>query len=95
MRLGVNVDHVATLRQARKARYPDPVTAAALAELAGAGQITIHLREDRRHIQERDLKLMREVLDHYLEQRAVFSRRVVRDLQALDDESMDESGTGR
>ena len=60
MRLGVNVDHVATLRQARKARYPDPVTAAALAELAGAGQITIHLREDRRHIQERDLKLMRE-----------------------------------
>jgi pyridoxine 5-phosphate synthase len=60
MRLGVNVDHVATLRQARKARYPDPVTAAALAELAGAGQITIHLREDRRHIQERDLKLLRE-----------------------------------
>ncbi|MFT3836006.1 MAG: pyridoxine 5'-phosphate synthase [Myxococcaceae bacterium] len=60
MRLGVNVDHVATLRQARKSRYPDPVTAAAIAELAGAGQITIHLREDRRHIQERDLKLMRE-----------------------------------
>ncbi len=60
MRLGVNVDHVATLRQARKSRYPDPVTAAAMAELAGAGQITIHLREDRRHIQERDLKLLRE-----------------------------------
>ena len=59
-RLGVNVDHVATLRQARKAIYPDPVTAAALAELAGAGQITIHLREDRRHIQERDLKVLRE-----------------------------------
>ncbi len=59
-RLGVNVDHVATLRQARKAHYPDPVTAAALAELAGAGQITIHLREDRRHIQDRDLRVLRE-----------------------------------
>jgi pyridoxine 5-phosphate synthase len=58
-RLGVNVDHVATLRQARKATYPDPVTAAAMAELAGAGQITIHLREDRRHIQDRDLKVLR------------------------------------
>jgi pyridoxine 5-phosphate synthase len=59
-RLGVNVDHVATLRQARRGIYPDPVTAAALAEAAGAGQITIHLREDRRHIQDRDLKLLRE-----------------------------------
>jgi pyridoxine 5-phosphate synthase len=59
-RLGVNVDHVATLRQARKAAYPDPVTAAAIAELAGAGQITIHLREDRRHVQERDLKVLRQ-----------------------------------
>ena len=60
IRLGVNVDHVATLRQARKTRYPDPVTAAALAELAGAGQITVHLREDRRHIQERDLRILRQ-----------------------------------
>lgn len=59
-RLGINVDHVATLRQARGTRYPDPVTAAAIAELAGAGQITIHLREDRRHIQERDLRVLRE-----------------------------------
>ena len=59
-RLGVNVDHVATLRQARKTTYPDPVTAAAIAELAGAGQITLHLREDRRHIQERDLKVLRQ-----------------------------------
>lgn len=59
-RLGVNVDHVATVRQARRARYPDPVAAAALAELGGAEQITLHLREDRRHIQDRDLKLMRE-----------------------------------
>jgi pyridoxine 5-phosphate synthase len=60
IRLGVNVDHVATLRQARKTRYPDPVTAAAFAELAGAGQITVHLREDRRHIQERDLRILRQ-----------------------------------
>src|SRR6185295_14270888 len=58
-RLGVNVDHVATLRQARRTSYPDPVTAAALAELGGAEQITIHLREDRRHIQDRDLKVLR------------------------------------
>lgn len=60
-RLGINVDHVATLRQARRASYPDPVAAAVLAELAGAGQITVHLREDRRHIQDRDLKILRGV----------------------------------
>jgi pyridoxine 5-phosphate synthase len=59
-RLGVNVDHVATVRQARKGGYPDPVAAAVLAELAGAQQITLHLREDRRHIQDRDLRLLRE-----------------------------------
>jgi pyridoxine 5-phosphate synthase len=58
-RLGVNVDHVATLRQSRRTLYPDPVAAAVLAELAGADQITIHLREDRRHIQERDLSILR------------------------------------
>jgi len=58
-RLGVNVDHVATLRQSRRTAYPDPVAAAMLAELAGADQITIHLREDRRHVQERDLTIMR------------------------------------
>src|SRR5688572_4966459 len=56
--LGVNVDHVATLRQARGTRYPDPVTAALIAEQAGADSITIHLREDRRHIQERDLEVL-------------------------------------
>ena len=60
--LGINVDHVATLRQARGTRYPDPVAAAVLAELGGADQITIHLREDRRHIQERDLRIMRETV---------------------------------
>ena len=56
--LGVNVDHVATVRQARGTRYPDPVAAALIAERAGADSITIHVREDRRHIQERDLELM-------------------------------------
>jgi pyridoxine 5-phosphate synthase len=56
--LGVNVDHVATLRQARGSRYPDPVAAALLAEQAGADSITIHLREDRRHIQDRDLEVL-------------------------------------
>ena len=62
MRLGVNIDHVATIRQARRAREPEPVTAAALAELAGADGITVHLRGDRRHIQDRDLRLLREVV---------------------------------
>jgi pyridoxine 5-phosphate synthase len=62
LRLGVNVDHVATLRQARRAEAPDPVQAALLAEEAGADGITVHLREDRRHIQERDVTLMRQRL---------------------------------
>jgi len=62
IRLGVNVDHVATVRQARKVEAPDPVEAALLAEKAGADGITVHLREDRRHIQERDVELMRERL---------------------------------
>lgn len=60
--LGVNVDHVATLRQARRGTSPDPVAAAVIAELAGARQITLHLREDRRHIQDRDLQLMRKTV---------------------------------
>lgn len=60
--LGVNIDHVATLRQARGTRYPDPVQAALLAEQAGADLITVHLREDRRHIQERDVERLSEVL---------------------------------
>jgi pyridoxine 5-phosphate synthase len=59
IRLGVNVDHVATVRQARRAEYPDPVEAALLAEKAGADGITVHLREDRRHIQERDVERLR------------------------------------
>ena len=62
IRLGVNVDHVATLRQQRGTAYPDPVFAASISELAGAHQITIHLREDRRHIQDRDLRVMRQTV---------------------------------
>ena len=61
-RLGVNIDHVATLRQARGGKEPDPVWAAVLAELGGADGITVHLREDRRHIQDRDLRLLRETV---------------------------------
>ncbi len=60
--LGINIDHVATLRQARGTRYPDPVKAALDAEEAGADGITVHLREDRRHIQERDVRVLKEVL---------------------------------
>jgi pyridoxine 5-phosphate synthase len=56
--LGVNIDHVATIREARQVNYPDPVTAAAIAEMAGADQITVHLRGDRRHIQERDIAIL-------------------------------------
>ncbi len=60
--LGVNIDHVATMRQARRTRYPDPVYAALMAEQAGADSITLHLREDRRHIQDRDVSALRDVL---------------------------------
>jgi pyridoxine 5-phosphate synthase len=60
--LGVNIDHVATLRQARRIDYPDPVHAALLAEQSGADSITLHLREDRRHIQDRDVTLLRRLL---------------------------------
>jgi pyridoxine 5-phosphate synthase len=63
-RLGVNVDHVATVRQARRADVPDPVAAAVLAELAGADGITVHLREDRRHVQERDVRALRAFVRH-------------------------------
>ncbi|MEZ0313061.1 MAG: pyridoxine 5'-phosphate synthase [Myxococcota bacterium] len=61
-KLGVNIDHIATIRQARRTKYPDPVAAAAIAEAAGADQITVHLREDRRHIQERDVRILRETV---------------------------------
>lgn len=62
MDLGVNIDHVATIRQARQTNEPDPVTAAALAQLGGADGITVHLREDRRHIQDRDFRILRQTV---------------------------------
>ncbi len=62
MKLGVNVDHVATVRQARRTNEPDPIAAAILAELGGADSIVVHLREDRRHIQDRDLRILRETV---------------------------------
>lgn len=65
-RLGVNIDHVATIRQARGGREPEPVSAAILIESAGADGIVVHLREDRRHIQDRDLKLLRQIVTTHL-----------------------------
>ena len=64
--LGVNIDHVATIRQARRTVEPDPIGAAVLAELAGADGITVHLREDRRHIQDRDVRLLRQTVRSHL-----------------------------
>ncbi len=65
--LGVNVDHIATIREARKGREPDPIIAASLAELAGADGIVVHLREDRRHIQERDVRILRKTIQGKLD----------------------------
>jgi pyridoxine 5-phosphate synthase len=76
--LSVNVDHVATVREARKINQPDPVTAAHLAELAGADGITIHLRGDRRHIQDRDLKLMRQTVKTKLNLEMAVNQEIIR-----------------
>ena len=64
--LGINIDHIATLRQVRRGRYPDPVHAALAAEMAGADSITLHLREDRRHIQDRDVHTLRDLLKTHM-----------------------------
>ena len=61
-KLGVNIDHIANIREARKAIHPDPIAAALIAEMAGADGITVHLRQDRRHIQDKDLRLLREIV---------------------------------
>lgn len=66
IRLGVNIDHIATVRQARRAAEPDPVAAAVVAQIGGADGVTVHLREDRRHIQDRDLRLLRPVVTRIL-----------------------------
>ncbi len=76
--LGVNVDHVATLRQARGTKYPDPLFAAMLAEQAGADSITVHLREDRRHIQDRDVRACKEALQTRLNLEMAASEEMVR-----------------
>ena len=64
--LGINIDHIATLRQARRGRYPDPIHAALAAEMAGADSITLHLREDRRHIQDNDVRVLRGLLKTHM-----------------------------
>ncbi|GAB4432876.1 MAG: pyridoxine 5'-phosphate synthase [bacterium] len=77
VKLGVNIDHVATLRQARQIEYPDPVYAAVLAELGGADGITVHLREDRRHIQSRDVFLLRQIIKTRLNLEMAATREMV------------------
>ncbi|HOI96666.1 MAG TPA: pyridoxine 5'-phosphate synthase [Syntrophobacter fumaroxidans] len=76
-RLAINVDHVATVRQARRASEPDPVTAAALAELAGAHGIVVHLREDRRHIQDRDVQVLRQTVKSKLNLEMAATREMI------------------
>ena len=83
MRLAVNIDHIATLRQARKADEPDPVVAAAICELAGAAGITVHMRGDRRHIQERDVELLRQTVQTWLNVEMAATREMVRLAQQL------------
>jgi len=78
MKLSVNIDHIATVRQARMTDEPDPVAAAVIAELAGADGITIHLRGDRRHIQERDLELLRKVIRTKLNMEMALSMEMVK-----------------
>lgn len=99
-KLGVNVDHVATIREARKTNEPDPVAAAIAAELAGADSIICHLREDRRHIQDRDLRLLREVVRTYLnlemaatEQMVKIALAIVPDMVTLVPEKREEVTT--
>jgi pyridoxine 5-phosphate synthase len=99
-RLAVNVDHVANIRQARKIDIPDPVTAAALVELAGAHGIVVHLREDRRHIQDRDVRLLRETVKTKLnlemaatEEMIGFSKEIKPDLVTLVPEKREELTT--
>ncbi len=81
--LGVNIDHVATIRQARGGNEPEPVTAALLAEMAGADGITAHLREDRRHIQDRDVRILREVVTTHLNLEMAATDEMVRIALAL------------
>jgi pyridoxine 5-phosphate synthase len=81
--LGVNIDHVATLRQARRVAYPDPIHAALLAEQSGADSITLHLREDRRHIQDRDVTLMRQLLKTRMNLEMAVTEEMIRIAQSV------------
>lgn len=78
MKLGVNIDHVATLRQARRGKNPDPVWAASICELAGCDSIVCHLREDRRHIQDRDVYLLKQVVKTRLNLEMALSEEIIR-----------------
>ncbi|MBW2091221.1 MAG: pyridoxine 5'-phosphate synthase [Deltaproteobacteria bacterium] len=98
--LSVNVDHVATIRQARGGREPDPVVAAAMAELAGAEGIIVHLREDRRHIQDRDVRLLRETIQTKLnlemaatEEMLKIAREIIPEMSTLVPEKREELTT--
>ncbi|HBU69608.1 MAG TPA: pyridoxine 5'-phosphate synthase [Elusimicrobia bacterium] len=78
IKLGVNIDHIATLRQARREAEPDPVAAAAICELAGADSITAHLREDRRHIQDRDMFLLRQTVKTKLNMEMAAEKEIIK-----------------
>ena len=100
MKLSVNIDHIATIRQARMANEPDPVYAAVLAEMGGADGITVHLRQDRRHIQERDVEILRRVIKTKLNMEMAVSMEMVKialkykpDVCTLVPESKDEITT--
>src|SRR5512132_2435053 len=83
MRLAVNIDHIATIREARKTDEPDPVAAAVLCELAGAQGITVHLRGDRRHIQDRDVELLRRSVSTHLNVEMAATAEMVRIAQTV------------
>jgi pyridoxine 5-phosphate synthase len=83
MRLAVNIDHIATIREARKTDEPDPIAAAVLCELAGAQGITVHLRGDRRHIQDRDVELLRRVVSTHLNVEMAATAEMIRTAQTL------------
>src|SRR5947207_10821651 len=83
MRLAVNIDHIATIREARKSDEPDPVAAAVLCELAGAQGITVHLRGDRRHIQDRDVEILRRTVTTHLNIEMAASPEMVRTAQTI------------
>ena len=83
MRLALNIDHIATIRQARKTDEPDPVAAAVLAEMAGAEGITVHLRGDRRHIQDRDVEILRQTVTTHLNVEMAATREMLRLAQQI------------